>query len=89
MLVEAFACGLPVISTDAPYGPREILADGKYGTLVPVHDALALKNAMVAQMEKGKVAADEESWRRYTLEAAVDRYVKGIALCDKLSDKLY
>jgi glycosyltransferase involved in cell wall biosynthesis len=45
-IVEALACGTPVVATDCPYGPREILADGEYGTLVPVGDAPALASAI-------------------------------------------
>jgi len=34
-LIEAMACGCPVISTNCKYGPAEILKDGKYGILIP------------------------------------------------------
>lgn len=38
VIVEAMSFGLPIVSTDCNHGPREILADGRYGRLVPVGD---------------------------------------------------
>ena len=48
VLVEAMSLGVPVIATDCPYGPREILTGGKYGLLVPPGDEHALSEAILA-----------------------------------------
>jgi len=52
VLVEALYCGTPVVSTDCPHGPREVLADGKYGRLVPVGDPQALADAIAESLDE-------------------------------------
>ena len=51
-IIEALACGTPVISTDCPHGPSEILLDGAIGYLVPVADPAAMARAMQACVER-------------------------------------
>ncbi|NCA68772.1 MAG: glycosyltransferase [Sphingobacteriia bacterium] len=46
VLTEALALGIPVVSTDCPSGPSELLDDGRFGPLVPVGDIAALTEAM-------------------------------------------
>jgi glycosyltransferase involved in cell wall biosynthesis len=50
-LIEALACGCPVVSTNCPSGPQEILGNGEFGPLVPVGDDRALAEAILHTME--------------------------------------
>ena len=47
-MLQALACGTPIIATDCPTGPREILENGKWGKLVPVDDVSEMATAIVA-----------------------------------------
>lgn len=51
VLTEALALGIPSVSTDCPSGPRELLADGRYGRLVPVGDSEAMARAMLQTLD--------------------------------------
>lgn len=50
VVAEALACGCPVVSTDCPSGPAEILENGRYGLLVPVANAQALAEAIIRSL---------------------------------------
>jgi glycosyltransferase involved in cell wall biosynthesis len=51
-IIEALACGTPVVSTDCPYGPRQTLQGGRYGTLTPVGDETAMASAIAAALDR-------------------------------------
>lgn len=68
VLVEALSTGIPVVSTDCPSGPAEILKNGLYGQLVPVHDEIALANAMY----KEYLTEDNSEQRMKRIQRAKD-----------------
>ena len=75
-LIEALSCNLPVVSTDCPVGPREVLADGRFGRLVPVGDWHAMAGALEQALEERLAPAGaRESTDRYSVTAACAAYL--------------
>lgn len=56
VLVEAMGCGTPILSTNCPHGPADILSHGEYGILVPPRDSDALATGMA------RILAERSAW---------------------------
>ena len=77
VIVEALATGTPVVSTDCPSGPREILAGGKFGRLVPVGNAQALADAMQESLaSEHDSAALMARAQDFSIDKAAYRYLE-------------
>lgn len=58
VIVEAMALGLPVISTDCPSGPFEIIEDKKNGILVPVKDEKTMAEAILQVLSNNQLSKE-------------------------------
>jgi glycosyltransferase involved in cell wall biosynthesis len=81
VLVEALRCGCPVVATDCPSGPGEILGGGRFGELVPVGDVPAVAAALARSLD---TPADRARLRargaEFTAERAADAYLAAVGL---------
>jgi glycosyltransferase involved in cell wall biosynthesis len=75
VLIQAMACGTPVVATNCPSGPFEILEGGKWGDLIPVDNVDLLASAMIKALEDAGPAPQVKQRAEYfSLDRAVDQY---------------
>jgi glycosyltransferase involved in cell wall biosynthesis len=75
VLIEALALGAPIVSTDCPSGPAEILSNGRYGFLVPVGDVEAMADAMYKAITNKRSQPGDASWAKFTVPSATATYI--------------
>jgi glycosyltransferase involved in cell wall biosynthesis len=75
VLVEAMACGTPIVSTDCPGGPSETLEAGEHGTLVPVEDPDALAVAIQGALNGHVPPAPRSALNRFRRETVAEQYL--------------
>jgi glycosyltransferase involved in cell wall biosynthesis len=77
VVIEALACGCPVVATDCPGGMREILDGGRWGQLVPMGDHEAMKDAMLRTLDDPPSPERlKRRAREFHLDRIVDRYLR-------------
>jgi len=81
VLIEALACGTPIVSTDCPSGPAEILEEGKYGELVPVDNPNMLANSIKKALENPPQTQHLLNRAMdFTVDKAVEKYMDIISV---------
>jgi glycosyltransferase involved in cell wall biosynthesis len=75
VLLEAMALDVPVVATDCPTGPQEILEGGRWGRLVPVGSEDGLAAALQATLDQPQRAPVAESLSRFTPDQIVQQYL--------------
>jgi glycosyltransferase involved in cell wall biosynthesis len=76
VLLEALACGCPVVSSDCPHGPAEILENGRYGVLAVPGDADDLARALTQSLEREPLREPLRARARFfSRERAFERYL--------------
>ncbi len=76
VLIQALSLGTPVVATDCPSGPDEILDGGRLGALVAVGDDAAMADAIVAALAAPRREPPPEWYRRYDQAAVARRYLE-------------
>lgn len=74
VLLEAAAAGCPIVSTDCPSGPYELLDGGRLGRLVPVADPAALARAILAELDRPH---DRDALRQRAALFSYERSIEG------------
>jgi glycosyltransferase involved in cell wall biosynthesis len=72
VVIEAMLAGLPVVSTDCPFGPSELIEPGRTGYLVPTGDGAALASAMDQMVEIGPEEA--RRWGEQARRSMMERF---------------
>jgi len=76
VLIESLAVGTPVVSTDCPSGPMEILEGGKYGKLVPMHDPNKLAESILDVIQNRNIPiVTEDAITPFSLKVSVSKYL--------------
>jgi glycosyltransferase involved in cell wall biosynthesis len=83
VLVEALAAGTPVVATDCPGGPGEILKGGRYGRLVPVGDAKKMADAIIRTLDDPPPEGELRSAaQRFRVDVIARRYLDFFGLSE-------
>lgn len=85
VLVEAMACGTPIVSTKCPSGPEEILENGIWGRLVPVGDVDALAEAMIVSLDESNHPDVASRAAEFSVDRAIDGYLRVLMPCEARS----
>jgi len=77
-LAEAIAIGLPVISTDCDYGPRDLILDSKIGTLVKENNEEEFTNALLNMIENYHHYSSLNNYRKEIIKEnfSIDKIIK-------------